>query len=354
MLSQNNFGARLRSSDFIYLYGTALSITNANYVDTTIYLLPTNKLIILVAGLLFSHTRNTIMAPSSLVVVSFNTESGGRPHFDDYVKTLVTEKSPDVIAFQEVHHATKTSAPRFFMPKDPGKRKHPIRLHLFAELKKLLGEDYKAYYTPHLVGVHDLEPCDYDGRYGQALFVHTRCVVRFFWSDFIFGSYNQFNTEYQNGKPAGKAALGVSLLIPSGQQVILSNIHGFWSRLGKVDMPERFVQNEGINHHLKRIKSAVANDSFVICVGDLNYRSDLQALEDLRLQPMFGAYGGVVLNHTFGVACTRTSHYDKVALEPEADFMIACQKLADHAVYLKTDFDAPSDHSPLTARFVFP
>ena len=293
------------------------------------------------------------MASSSLVVVSFNTESGGRPHFHDYVKTLAVEMLPDVIAFQEVHQATKPYAPRTFMPKDPGKRVYPIRLHLFAELKELLGDEYTAYYAPHLQGVHDFERCEYAGLYGQALFVHKRCLIKFFRTDFIFGRFNQLNNESKGGKPAGKVAAGVHCVLPSGHKLILSNIHGFTSRRGKQDMPERFMQNDGINRHLKHIKSAVANDSFVICVGDLNYRSDLQALEDLRLKPMFGEFGGVVLNHTFGVACTRTSHYDNVALEPEADFMIACQKLADHAVYLKTDSDAPSDHMPLIARFVF-
>ena len=293
------------------------------------------------------------MAHNSLVAVTFNTESGGRPFFDDYVSTLVAEKSPDVIAFQEVHNAVSRFAPRYFMPKDPGKRTHPIRLHLFNELVTLIGEEYIPYYTPHLIGVHDLEPCNFDGRYGQALFVHKRCTVEFFRKDFVYGRFNQFNTEYEQGKPSGKAAAGVSLLIPSGQRIVVSNIHGFWSRLGKVDMPERFEQNAGINNHLKRLKSAVASTPLVLCVGDLNYRSSLLALEDLRKQPSFGYDGGVVLNHQFEIIRTRTSHYKKVDIEPEADFVLVCRALADKAVYLKPDYEAPSDHAPLIARFVF-
>ncbi len=293
------------------------------------------------------------MTHNSLVVVSFNTESGGRPHFDEYVKTLVAEKSPDVLAFQEVHNAITPNAPRYFMPKDPGKRTYPVRLHLFSELRKLIGNDYIAYYAPHLIGVHDLERCDFDGQYGQALFVHTRCAVEFFRGDFVYGRFNQFNTEHNDGKPAGKTAAGVSLTIASGQRLVMSNVHGFWSRRGKVDMPERFEQNAGINHHLNRIKNAVANDTYLLCVGDLNYRSDLQVLKDLQRQQAFGYDGGIVLNHLFEIDRTRTSHYDKVATEPEADFMIACKYLAEKAVYLKPDYEAPSDHSPLIARFVF-
>ena len=293
------------------------------------------------------------MARNSLVVVSFNTESGGRPYFNEYVQTLVNEKSPDVLAFQEVHNATNSIAPRQFMPKDKGKRSYPIRLHLFSELKDLLGSEYRAYYAPHLVGVHDLERCDYDGWYGQALFVHKRCMIDCFRSDFVFGRYNQFNTEMKNGKPAGKVATGVSLVIPSGQRLVLSNVHGFWSRLGKVDMPERFIQNAGIHKHFNRVKPVNVSDAYVLCVGDLNYRSDLLALEDLRLMPVFGKNGGVVLNHQFDVYRTRTSHYANWENEPEADYMIACINLANKAVYLKTDYEAPSDHAPLIGRFMF-
>lgn len=293
------------------------------------------------------------MACNSLSVVSFNTESGGRPFFDEYVSTLVSEKSPDVIAFQEVHNAVSPHAPRYFMPKDPGKRTHPLRLHLYSELKQILGEKYKSYYVPHLIGVHDLERCDFEGRYGQALFVHNRCQIEFFRSDFVYGCFNQFNTEHKNGKPAGKAAAGVSLMFPSGQRVLVSNVHGFWSRLGKVDMPERFEQNSGINHHLTRMKNMAANIPLILCAGDLNYRSSLQALEDLRKQPAFGYDGGVVLNHQFEVDCTRTKHYGKVEIEPEADFLLTCRNLAERAVYLKPDYEAPSDHAPLIARFIF-
>lgn len=293
------------------------------------------------------------MNKNSFVFISFNTESGGRPHFDEYVKTLVTEKSPDVIAFQEVHDATKTNAPRYFMPKDPGKRTHPLRLHLYSELKQILGDKYRSYYVPHLIGVHDLERCDFEGRYGQALFVHNRCQIEFFRSDFVYGRFNQFNTEHKNGKPAGKAAAGVSLIIPSGQRLIASNVHGFWSRLGKVDMPERFEQNSGINHHLKRLKSYSTKDTFVLCVGDLNYRSDLKALEDLRTQPMFGYDNGVILNHKFDLYITRTEHYANVDKEPMADYAAACRNLADRAVSLKADLEAPSDHAAIIGRFIF-
>ena len=118
-------------------------------------------------------------------------------------------------------------------------------------------------------------------------------------------------------------------------------------------MPERFQQNVGINQHHNRIKQASGHDTLLLCVGDLNYRSSLSALEDLRRQNSFGQEGGVVLNHTFDIHCTRTSHYNKVDLEPEADYMIACPDLANKAVYLQADYEAPSDHASLIGRFVF-
>ncbi|MES2966977.1 MAG: endonuclease/exonuclease/phosphatase family protein [Patescibacteria group bacterium] len=293
------------------------------------------------------------MSDKTFVAITFNTESGGRPHFHEYVKTLVAEKSPDVIAFQEVHNAQKPEAPTLFMPNDPGKRTHPIRLHLYDELKSLLGPTYTSYFAAHLQGVHDLEGCAYESLYGQALFVHTRCVVDFFRSDFVYGRRNQFNTEHEGGTPAGKAALSVSLQIPSGEKIVVTNLHGFWSRHGKIDMPERFTQNKGIDWHVGRVLSATAKDARLIVLGDLNYRSDLRALEDLRAKSLFGSEGGIVLNHQFDVVRTRTDHYSKWEQEPEADFVIACPRLAENAVYLKPDLQAPSDHASVIGRFAF-
>lgn len=114
-------------------------------------------------------------------------------------------------------------------------------------------------------------------------------------------------------------------------------------------MPERFIQNLGIAKQIGDVLSE-SDTPLVLCVGDLNYRSDMTALEHLRSHPVFGDYGRI-LNHDFDISRTRTDHYLNWEREPEADFMIASSELADTAVYMKVHLDAASDHALLEAKF---
>lgn len=284
-------------------------------------------------------------------VVTYNTESGSRPGFHDHLQQYITQAKPDVIALQEVHRAGAITVPITFMPIDPGKREYPMRLHLYYELLERYADSYNLVYCKHITGIHDLEPATFVVDFGQLLLVRKATwSISFTRSGHIYGQPGQFNMEATGGTPCSKAA--VSALLQSkvtGTQVLVTNVHGFWSQHGKVDILARFTQNLGIAHQMKRVLD-VQPTPYVLCAGDLNYRSDMQALEHLRSQRCFGD-DGRVLNHQFGINLTRTNHYSNWKREPEADFMIASAQLADAALSMKSYFDVPSDHALLEATF---
>ncbi len=292
----------------------------------------------------------------SLTVVSLNTESGSRPGFHDSLNQLVTDFSPDVLMLQEVHQAYDIFVPETFMPADPGKRAYPMRLKLFNEMTQLLEFGYNAFYAPHLFGLHDIEESPHNVGYGQAVFVkRDTWTVSMYHTGMIFGKFNEFNQEKVGGKPSAKAALSLRLQNSNlSKQVVLTNVHGFWSRHGKIDLWNRYRQNKGINTHGLAL-CARGIKPYIMVSGDLNYRRDMKALEHLRRQPLFGADGGVILNRQddWKIHSTRTAHYANREAEPDADYLIACRDLTEKVVHVKVRMDFPSDHAPLIVRFVF-
>ncbi len=288
-------------------------------------------------------------------VISQNTEAACRPGFYEYLSSKVNFYQPDVIALQEVHltYGQGMNLPERIMPVDPGKRIYPIEVHQFHKLKRLFKEAYFCYFAPHMGGLHDYDPTPLNVLYGQALFLkRTTWRMLTYNTNFIFGQFDQLNTEKIGGTPAGKAAQSALLEhVETGSQVAIINVHGFTSQQGKVDIPHRFVQNVGISNHLSQVISKTHPAPYKLLVGDLNYRSDkMTALEHLRTQPVFGR-DSEVLNERFGVTQTRTAFYRDWQTEPQADYMVACSKMAERAVYFKAELDALSDHALLRARF---
>lgn len=292
---------------------------------------------------------------TELRVVTYNTESGCRPGFHEHLQSFIVTKQPDVIALQEVHVAKKFDVPDTYMPEKPGKRIYPQRLRLLQELHKLYSDEYEFIFTPHINGLHDCERGPH-----QVAFCQVTMVRRKTWSisyvrrGLVFGSKYSFNTEHElaeGGAPSSKAAITVLITdVTKRHKVVVSNVHGLWWSRGKIDVPERFAQNLGIARQIEEVLEW-EDTPYVLCVGDLNYRSDMVALGHLQGQPVFGS-NGKVLNRAWGVSRTRTDHYLNWEKEPEADFMIASNELAQKALYLKAYLDSPSDHALFEGVFV--
>jgi endonuclease/exonuclease/phosphatase family metal-dependent hydrolase len=288
-----------------------------------------------------------------LVVASLNTESGCRPGFHRYLKSYIKSFKPDVIALQEVHLAQSANVPETFMPGKPGKRIHPQRLRLFQELSRQYRQEYKLLFTPHFYGLHDCEQGEHRVAFGQVTMVRRETwSVDYVRLGLVFGTEHRFNTEHEqevDGLPCSKAAITVLITNQKKQSVVVSNVHGFWLSRGKIDIPERFDQNLGIAAQIARVLEW-QDTPLVLCVGDLNYRSNMKALDHLRNQSCFGG-SGRILNHDFRVTRTRTDFYTNWEKEPEADFMIASSELANTTQSMKAHLDAASDHALVDATF---
>jgi len=295
-----------------------------------------------------------------MIIISLNTEAGGRPYFLDYLRSLIAQPEVSVLCLQEVHFAYTSTVPLEIFPKDPGNRgTNPIRGRLYQEIAEVLGPTWSGYFAPQLIGFkHDKEPCVNLMGYGQATFVRQSAEVQIIGQTFgpIFRRVGQANGESVDGPPSCKSGIATTLQVAGDRTITVGNVHGFWSKNGKEDMPARLVQNSGIANLLIREVSAHGpwQDANVLLVGDLNYRTGMQALEHLRCQSVFGPNcGGVNLNHQFRITCTRTKHYPADKPYREADFAIASHVLAPSVQHFGVDLEAPSDHGALFVELSF-
>lgn len=277
---------------------------------------------------------------------SLNSWSGSCAGFHSFLSRII--KKGHYLALQEVHQARHQDVPRRIMPQNPGSRISPIRAHLSQELDRKLARGWHTKFVPHIDGCHDLERDD-RLQFGQYSAVKAEAFdVIYTGRKFIYGRHNQFNTEDIGGKPCGKVAIGHLLRRRhTDEYLAVVNVHGFWSKEGKCDQTERFVQNEGINALISRLcDHAPTNQVHVVVLGDLNYTSRMIALYDLAQQPCFGYQSGVILNHVYGVKETRTSLYLKPVRE--ADFAIVSRSLLPHVKNFRVQLDGvPSDHGLL-------
>jgi hypothetical protein len=241
------------------------------------------------------------------------------------------------------------------MPSDPGKRVYPLRTNLREVIASTLGVDWHCRYAAHVDGYHDYTRAQ-GVTYGQLSAVKlTEFAILAQRQVFIYGTFNQFNTERERGTPSGKVAIGQLLRHEkSGEHLIVVNVHGFRSSYGKIDLPARFEQNVGINNLVCALLQIAGHlRPGIIVLGDLNYSDKMQALAHLAQQPCFGQLGGIILNPKFGIQRTRTGHYAKYATEPQADYMIASQRLADKVTGMWADPKTPSDHMAIFAEINF-
>ncbi len=280
-------------------------------------------------------------------IVSWNCWSGGVIGFLPFFINL--SQSCSYIGLQEVHQSL-VRLPSLINPIDPGARTNPIRSNLATEVRRVLGYGWQACFKPHVRGFHDNEP-DERLLFGQSSSVRLEdFYVRHVAARFIFGSFNQFNEEKTGGPPCSKVAIGHVLEHRrSGEWFVIVNVHGFWSRFGKYDLPSRFVQNAGIQQLVSELQQHTPTNAHIIVIGDLNYTSRMEALYELAHQPCFGRNGGIILNHAYEVTVTRTSAYGKLADWPEADFAVVSRSLMP----LVSSFEAitdevPSDHGILS------
>ncbi len=274
---------------------------------------------------------------------SWNVNGGMR----DIASYLQQEIFPhfDIICLQEVHDSISLDIKRFITPDNPNYPDKKIDTQLYGELVNIAGSDFHCYFAPQLEGLHDLSP--YEGvLYGNAMFIRKTLHVALYSSGMVYGKINQFNTEYEDGAPAGKSGQVVTIQY-KGTPLTVGHFHGHWSKQGKTDTPDRRQQNKGVEHLFAPHAMLHNNQPRMLLLGDFNYTSKMEATRNLICASMFGhtgeRVGGIHLNAEYGITDTRTVQYKKEVRE--ADHSIVSKVLADEVTTCFVDVDVPSDHA---------
>lgn len=246
---------------------------------------------------------------------------GGRV-FKPLIKFLKNQsKEVDIFCFQEVFH-TNTRRKRV---------SGGARINIYNEIKEAL-PDFQDFYAPAEHGF------DYDGRvdfhltYGLAIFVRKSIKVDSHGDIFVFQERNSVkNGKFENH---GRNLEFISFS-KNNKKFSVFNLHGFWTPLGKLDVPERLEQSKKVKNFLGKFP-----DSRNVLCGDFNLNPDTQSLDILEKNMKN-------LVKEYKVTSTRSSFYTKP--EKFADYILVSPsvKVNDFKVLQ----DEVSDHLPLFLDF---
>lgn len=286
----------------------------------------------------------------------FNSWSGSLVNHDpsplDYICFQASHH--DVLSLQEVHWSRDVTHPRYQDASNPGSRVGPIDTQLGNMIHKRLKSTHHVNFIPHFPSAaHDCEPNDNGLLYGNLMLVKKTYPVIHYSTSAIHGDGN-LNTEVRStgaGLPGCRRAQWVTIMTRNNQPITIVNVHGLWSKFGKIDLSHRNRQSKQIIDYTSFHQSMtkLPHPPPVLITGDFNYTSKLTAFSDLVNSPELFPEGGVDLNEKFAITDTRTTWYKKDIRE--ADFMICGEWFAKHCSRLITDPLSPSDHRLLSAVF---
>ncbi len=237
----------------------------------------------------------------------------------------------DVFCFQEVFKSEKN----FFS--------REIKTDIFSDIKEVL-KDYNAYYSPVVEKTNLVEKVDFEIFWGQATFVKKTIEVMSEGSIFIFGKYNHEWT-FLNKNPkkyidAPRLIHYVTIKDPSvnsGQakeEVLIANLHGYWTPDSKEDTPERLEQSDKIIEFLNAYRSKK-----VLC-GDFNLNPNTQSM--LMLEKNM-----INLIKKYNIKSTRSNLHTRK--DKYADYVLVSKDI--RVLDFKAFQDDVSDHLPLFLEF---
>lgn len=117
----------------------------------------------------------------------------------------------------------------------------------------------------------------------------------------------------------------------NGNELLIGNVHGLWTPLGKGDVPDRVDQS------CRMASFAQEQGLSVILIGDFNMELNSLSSRILEEVPMRN------LVKKYRIATTRTAHYDKSGLHADNAFVTAKVQVKD----FKALPDIVSDHAAL-------
>lgn len=291
----------------------------------------------------------------SLTIKYFNTWAGclyenHRPDFYNYIRAQAD--TADVFHLSEVHSCTDAATAEYINPADAGHREGPLHVRQLQMLQQILGDTHEVYFEPQMNGLHDMDASHPTVQYGNVTCVRKKLVHETV-GGMIYRSFNDLNTQDENGLPAGKSGHSVFVL-QKGTWYQSVSAHGHWDKRSKVDTPQRWLQFAGMlefaHRHRQSDLTGQWTDAHLIVGGDFNITSQCEVLEGIRKSMQFGEGGGVILNHEFQSGdtpmSTRTDWYPSTKYSREANFVIVGQSV--HVTRFALDDLAPSDHCLIT------
>ena len=183
-------------------------------------------------------------------------------------------------------------------------------------MKKILPQ-YQGYFHP-----------THDDDFGLVTFLSQDITVHDSGS---FSLYDGMQLS-PNDKNMGRIAQWFSVT-QGAQNYMILNMHGYHTKTGKGDIPERLIQSQNIIKHAEKF---INNDIPVIVCGDFNLRSDTESIA------MFNTYFKNLIN-MYNVQNTRTSYYTRD--EKFADYIFISNDL--HEKEFKCIDEEVSDHAAL-------
>jgi len=216
----------------------------------------------------------------------------------------------DIFCFQEVFDKGICTRPEM----------EGSNMNIFGEISIALRE-YKGYFAPHQ-----------DDEEGLAIFVKNTFHIDEYNDIFV---HRYKNAMFDNhGDELGRNIQHI-MFKHKGKEINIINFHGLWSKLGKVDTPERELQSIKILDFLKTLRGEV-----ILC-GDFNLMPDTYSIK------VFRDYRLTDLIKKFKVTSTRSSMYKGEV--KYADYIFCSKGLVIKE--FKVFSDDVSDHLPLYLEF---
>jgi endonuclease/exonuclease/phosphatase family metal-dependent hydrolase len=216
----------------------------------------------------------------------------------------------DVFCLQEVNHNAAAKSENW--PHD--------NVKFFQETEVIL-DNYTGYFRPSI-----------ENHYGLATFVRDDILVKNEAAVFVSGTCGR-DYDLENGKDHPRNVQ--HLEVGGGDNFLLHNFHGMWTKKGKIDTPERIEQAKNVAEHLGE------SELPQIIAGDFNMRPNTKSVKIIE------SAGLRNLIKEFDVTDTRTKFYEKE--ERFADYILVSDGIQVND--FKVLGEEVSDHAPLYLDF---
>lgn len=247
-------------------------------------------------------------------LITLNT-LGGKLR-DPLSRFIVSHAKTDIFCFQEVFHDLDESTRTTDFIFDEGANEQ-----LFEDIQSMLPR-HRGFFCP----IHG-------AFYGLAMFVKNDINVAETGEVLLYenAAYDPTGEDTDHGRK-----LQWAKIVAGVREILIMNMHGHWSKVGKRDDAIRIEQSRRIAAFLKQ-----SGDSPKVLCGDFNLRPDTESVRTIEEAGMVN----LITKHE--VSSTRTSLYAKP--ERFADFIFLSPDVEEKDFRVLPD--EVSDHSPLFVEF---